>query len=111
MDDVTYSERIVMYLGKQFNLPKEQVNSMMPDFLATLSSHMKRLEEVLQDNNLSNITKASHTIKGALLNLGLTDCAELALQIEKSSSSADETVDYATLVTSLGAIVSEIVNE
>lgn len=71
------------YLASQYRLPAEQVESMLPSFLATLKGHMDSLEKALAENDLLLAGKAGHTIKGAFLNLGLSECAELARSIEQ----------------------------
>lgn len=75
------------YLAKQYHLPAEQVESMLPSFLATLESHMDSLENALSENDPLLAGKAAHTIKGAFLNLGLDECAELARIIEQAGKS------------------------
>lgn len=111
MESVNYNERIRVYLEKQFNLPEAQVLSMLPAFVDTLSSHMQRLEDALQENNLINIARAAHTIKGALLNLGLSEFAESALQIELGARNFDDTLDYPELIASLRQMVNTLANE
>jgi len=106
-----FKTRIKEYLGCQFNLPEEQVELMLPQFKETLSGHMENLERVHQQEGLDDLARAAHTIKGAFLNLGLADCAELAKQIEGGAATEDTTLDYETLITDMGAIVDDIVNE
>lgn len=88
------AEEIKKYLSKQFQLPLEQVETMMPSFISTLSSHMQTLEDALSNNDLMQIGKAGHTIKGAFLNLGLKECAEIAFDIEESGKAGKSGVDY-----------------
>jgi HPt (histidine-containing phosphotransfer) domain-containing protein len=92
---------IKKYLSDQFHLPLDQVEAMMPSFIATLDSHMENLEEALGDNDLNEIGKAGHTIKGAFLNLGLKECARIALDIEESGKAGNSGVDYRSKVDSL----------
>ncbi len=106
-----FSTSIKEYLGRQFSFPEEQVESMLPEFRRTLGGHMATLEEVLRQERLDDLAKAAHTIKGAFLNLGLTDCAELAKRIEGGAANNDTTMDYAALIDSMGAIVHTFVNE
>lgn len=111
MESLNFSDRIKIYLSNQFNLPEEQVVSMLPEFKKTLSGHMMNIEKVFQTSDLSNLEKAAHTIKGAFLNLGLIDCAEIAMKIESSAAEKDPSVDYSSLIISMGKIVKEIVSE
>lgn len=71
---------------------------MVPNFIAALSSHLDRLESAWQARDLENLGKAGHTMKGALLNLGINDCVEIALDIEQGGRELDENVDYESLL-------------
>ncbi len=85
MTDIFRQERIKTYLLNQFNLPAEQIDTMIPGFISSLAEHLTRLEEAFTSGDLEKLGKAGHTIKGALLNLGLHDCADLAYEIEQKS--------------------------
>ncbi len=108
---LNFSARIKNYLAEQFNLPEEQVETMLPEFKKTLRDHLAHLEEVHKQDNLANLAKAAHTIKGAFLNLGLRDCADLAMKIEDKANQGDRHTDYPELISSIGSIVKEIVEE
>jgi histidine phosphotransfer protein HptB len=101
MTSQLYINQIKSYLSQHFNLAEEQVSEMLPSFLATLSGHMNNLEKAFAGGNLETLGKSGHTIKGAFLNLGLTDCAEIALQIERKGKDGDLSTDYARLVADL----------
>ncbi len=105
---VKYSEMIISYLGQHFDLPQEQVESMLPSFFTALSDHMTNLENAFQQSDLHQLSKTGHTIKGAFLNLGLTDCAEIAFRIEQSAIEENHSVNYAELVTQLRLNVDRI---
>ncbi len=94
-------QHIKTYLAEQFNLPSEQIEMLMPSFIATLGTHMQNLEEVLKENNPESIGVVGHTLKGAFLNLGLDDCASIALQIEERGKAGDQTTNYRQLVEDL----------
>lgn len=111
MDSNTYSKQIKNYLTSQFNLPEEQIDAMLPDFKKTLSSHLRQLHEAQSSGSLQQLEKAAHTIKGALWNLGLTECAEIAVKLEQFAADDDKSIDYPTLVDTISTIVNEIVNE
>jgi HPt (histidine-containing phosphotransfer) domain-containing protein len=83
MTDRFRQERIKNYLLNQFNLPAEQIDTMIPGFITSLADHLAKLEEAFLARDLERLGKAGHTIKGALLNLGLHECADLAYEIEK----------------------------
>jgi HPt (histidine-containing phosphotransfer) domain-containing protein len=95
------SEDIKKHLLAQFHLPEEQIESMMPSFLSTLGAHMETLEDALKEQDLTQLGRAGHTIKGAFLNLGLEECAQIALDIEFSGKAGDKRVDYRAKIDSL----------
>ena len=101
-------EHIKSYLADQFNLPAEQIEMLMPSFIATLGTHMQSLEEALAADNLASLGEIGHTIKGAFLNLGLDDCADIALQIEKGGKAGDTTINYSQLVEELRRMLQPI---
>jgi len=103
------TDRIRVFLCEQFQLTPDQVTEMMPNFIATLSVHMASLERSLASGDPQTIGKAGHTIKGALLNLGLTSYAELAFAIEKMGKSGDRSVDYKALVANLRSQIAPLI--
>lgn len=94
-------QEIKTYLAEQFNLPAEQIETLLPSFIATLETHMENLENALKENNPASLGALGHTIKGAFLNLGLNDCARIALHIEERGKAGDHTADYKALVEDL----------
>lgn len=93
--------QIKTHLCTQFQLSSEQVGEMLPGFITTLATHMQNMERVLGEEDLLALGKAGHTMKGALLNLGLSDCAQLAFHIEEHGKAGDRNTDYAALVADL----------
>jgi HPt (histidine-containing phosphotransfer) domain-containing protein len=89
------------FLKKQFNLSGDQIDTMLPGFIDTLASHMAHLEEAFQSGDMIRLGKAGHIIKGALLNLGLSECAEIAYIIEKEGKNRNESTDFQALVYAL----------
>jgi histidine phosphotransfer protein HptB len=94
-------QHIKTYLAEHFSLPPDQIEKLLPSFIATLGTHMQKLEEALESDNLMLIGEVGHTIKGAFLNLGLDDCASIALLIEQSGKAGDHTANYRQLVKDL----------
>lgn len=101
MTSQRYINQIKTYLSDQFNLEDEQVSEMMPSFISTLAGHMTNLEKAYESGDLMILGKSGHTIKGAFLNLGLNDCAEIALQIERRGKEGDHSTDFAYLIARL----------
>lgn len=94
-------EQIKVHLAEQFSLSGEQVDVMLPSFLATLGSHMEKLETALAENNPILLGKIGHTIKGAFLNLGMDDCARIAFSIEEKGKQGKNCTDFKKLVEDL----------
>lgn len=96
-----YREEIKQYLVKQFNLMPDQVEALLPGLVSTLSEHIDNLENALKSRDLALLGKAAHTIKGALLNLGLQECADIAYTLEKKGKAGQENANYQELVQSI----------
>ena len=86
------------YLMEKFHLPEEQVLEMLPNFVGALVSHMDKLDVALQSGDLVALGRAGHTMKGALLNLGINDCVDIALEVELRGKSMDSATDFAALL-------------
>lgn len=91
-------EKIEGYLCEKFHLPQEQVGEMIPNFMTALSSHMDNLDGALESGDLVMLGRAGHTMKGALLNLGLLDCVDIAMEIEQKGKARDASVDYRAML-------------
>lgn len=94
-------DQIKEHLAKQFNLPAEQIEMLMPSFIATLQTHMANLRQALAGDNPHAIGELGHTIKGAFLNLGLDECATIALEIELRGKAGDHLANYQQLYNTL----------
>jgi HPt (histidine-containing phosphotransfer) domain-containing protein len=110
MSNDQQKDDIKTYLSEQFNLSMEQIDAMLPDFITTLHSHMVNLEKSVAEKNMERIGKSAHTIKGALLNLGLEHSADIAYLIEKSGKSNDTSVDYDKMINTLRVRLSPLLN-
>jgi HPt (histidine-containing phosphotransfer) domain-containing protein len=99
---------IKVHLARQFSLPMEQLEMMIPGFISTLETHMRNLDGALLDNDPQLLGRAGHTIKGAFLNLGLEDCASIAIQIEERGRAGDKETDFKALVEELRLKIAPI---
>jgi len=75
-------QRICAYLTMTFHFSDAQIEQMLPGFFDTLRSHLAALEQAIAEN-AAQTAKAAHTMKGALLNLGLEAEAAIALELEE----------------------------
>ena len=99
------------YLAEQFHLKEEQIESMLPGFISTLATHLQKLESAVDGNNPFEIGRAAHTLKGALLNLGLEECAKTALFIEEKGKTGESSTDFKKLVDDLRVRMTSLINE
>jgi HPt (histidine-containing phosphotransfer) domain-containing protein len=101
-------EKIRWHLTKQFNLHIDQVDKMLPSFIDTLGAHMSNLEDALAENDLDLFGKYGHTIKGAFLNLGMADCAQIALAIEEKGQKGGNLPELIDLMERLRVLIKPI---
>lgn len=101
-------DTIKEHLGRQFHLPDDQIEQLLPNFIATLQEHMAVLEMSVHSGDMLQIGKAAHKIKGAFLNLGLQNCAVLAEEIEACGKGEDSSIDYHARVDQLQKELAEI---
>ncbi len=96
------------YVSRHYQLPVEKVTLMLPSFLDVLRNHLNDLENVLADEDPLPLGRVGHTLKGALLNMGLADLAEIAADIEVEGKAGNQNFNYAGLVRKLREGLSEI---
>lgn len=101
MDRETYMQVIQEHMKSSYLLSDDKINSILPGFLTTLERHLENLEDKLSDGDPGSLGVAGHTIKGALLNLGLFELADTAYTIEQHGKKLDKDADYPALVTHL----------
>lgn len=89
------------HLASQFNLPLEQIDALLPSFITTLGKHLSSLEQALAAEDPLLIGKAGHTIKGAFLNLGMGECARIALSIEEKGRNGGTLREFQELIEEL----------
>lgn len=101
LKEKTYRATIRQHLKTAYLLSDEKTEEVLPVFYGALLSHLHHLEEVLASGDLEQLGKTGHTVKGALLNLGLPDLAALAYTIEKKGKEHDNATNFSSLVTQL----------
>ena len=111
MDRTIYLETIKQHLNTAYLLSDEKAATMIPVFVNTLRSHLNRLAELAADGDMQQLSRASHAVKGALLNMGLADLAETADTIEKQCQAGNSTLDYRALITELQYTVSRFAED
>jgi histidine phosphotransfer protein HptB len=111
MDRTAYLHIMRQHLKTAYLLSDEKTTIMIPVFVRTLRSHMDRLAELAADNDMEQLSRASHAVKGALLNVGLTDLAQTAHTIEKQCKDGNRTLDYQAMITELQHTIAQFGEE
>jgi histidine phosphotransfer protein HptB len=83
MDRQVYLKRMKEHLKNAYLLSDDKATTMLPIFIATLQTHVDQLTALAENGDIQQLSRAGHAIKGALLNVGLTDLAETAHALEK----------------------------
>lgn len=102
------SERVGIHIRDCYQLPVERVAVMLPTFFVVLRNHLTDLEKALEAGDSEGIGRVGHTLKGALLNLGLVDIADIAAAIEREGKTGRQDFDFAEPVTWLREELEEI---
>lgn len=98
MQHSEYQQQIRDHLRQAYLLSEDRIDEVMPGFMATLKSMMQDLEQLSRKQNIEAINKTGHALKGALLNLGLHDIADIAYCIEKFKSFESEETELAEYI-------------
>ncbi len=106
MESSAYLEIMKKHLKTAYLLSDEKTATMIPVFLTTLQSHVDRLAELAAGDDMHQLSRTSHAVKGALLNMGLADLAQTAYTIEQQCRDGNRTFDYQTLVAELHSTIS-----
>ncbi len=101
-------EHIKTHLGNQFHLSTKQIDDMLPSFIVALRNHMENLETAQRKGTITEIKHTSHTIKGALLNLGLAEAAQLALEIEQLSKTGAGTEKFPEIIGQMKTLLTPL---
>lgn len=101
--EVVSRDTVTRYLREKYRLPQANVDHLFEIAQMTLAEYIGLLETAAGQGDYPAMAKHSHTIKGELLQLGLTAWADLALAIEQAAKGSGQGVDYAGLVAQLRA--------
>lgn len=106
MERQVYLERIKKHLKDAYLLSDAKAAAMLPVFIATLESHVDDLTTLTQNGDMLQLSRAGHAIKGALLNMGLTDLAATAHALEKNCATGADSPPHQELIAQLQDAVS-----
>ena len=109
MDKAAYLHTIRHHLQTAYLLSEDKATAMIPVFISTLRTHVNQLAEIADLGDMVQLGRTSHSVKGALLNMGLADLAKAAHTIETwSKNGGDGDLDYRTMITELQDTVSQL---
>jgi len=111
MDRAAYLHRMKEHLMSAYLLSEDKAETMIPVFVNALRSHMDRLAELAADSDLEQLGRASHAVKGALLNVGLHDLAETAAALEQQCKNGVCPHDFQAMITNLQYTVSRFCDD
>ncbi|MBT8764450.1 Hpt domain-containing protein [Desulfohalobiaceae bacterium Ax17] len=78
----TLKEQITSYLVNEFDLDLSDAEGLFAIAQDSVQKNLKELELFLASGDSAGLSKAAHTLKGALLNVGQKEQADLAKIIE-----------------------------
>lgn len=109
MQRAEYQQKIENHLRSAYLLSDDKIKKVLPQFFANLKSLMNDLEKYSNSENKEALSRTGHTMKGALLNLGLLQLADIAFAIEKFDALQDNTTDVVKLITELRDELGKII--
>lgn len=80
-----FKEQAHHYLKEQLSMDDEQVSQILTTLVEPLKKTYDDTEKAYLSKNTNALAAAAHSLKGALLNLGLNELAILAKNIEHSA--------------------------
>lgn len=90
-----------------YNLTDDQIDVMLEASAKSLTTSFSTLYTALETNDLEQVFRTAHSVKGLLLNLGEKEWAALARQLELAASKGEER-GYKSLVTQIYEGVGDI---
>ncbi|MCK5896994.1 MAG: response regulator [Cocleimonas sp.] len=78
------------HLKRELSMEDEQIVNILGTLSSPLKETLRSVERAYREKNLKTTAAAAHSLKGALLNLGLDELAMLAKTIEKSSATGNK---------------------
>ena len=109
MDKAAYLHTIRHHLQTAYLLSEDKATAMIPVFISTLRTQVNQLAEVADLGDMTQLGRASHSVKGALLNMGLADLARAAHTLETwGKTGGDGDLDYRAMITELQDTVSQL---
>lgn len=80
-------------IAEYLDFDLEDVEMLIVMFIESANETMIELKKAIYENNLEQIYKSAHAIKGSSANLTLMDISNIAKEIEKEAKSGNN-IDY-----------------
>ena len=80
------------HLKRELGMNDVQITAILKTLSLPLKATLHSVDEAYQQQNLKEIAETAHSLKGALLNLGLNELAVLAKTIEKSAAMGEKII-------------------
>jgi HPt (histidine-containing phosphotransfer) domain-containing protein len=90
-------DEIYNFFSSNLNLPDDKVEYFMNALVKSLKSEFHKAEQAIENKEIEKLGSIAHTIKGTLLNSGLSRWAEKAREIEFPAKSGEEK-DYSGML-------------
>ncbi len=94
-------------IAKRLDFDLEDVEMLFEVFLETVHENLQLLKTAIKDNDMENIFKSAHSIKGSSANLTLYTISNIAKEIEQSARNMQR-IDYENRYEMLCRLVEEI---
>lgn len=102
-------ENLRSHFRNTYGLTEEQIEKMLISSAKSLATTLGQLYDSLeQKENLAELTRLGHNLKGVLLNMGEQEWADIARRLEKSAA-AGEPQNYREIAGSIGKGAEEII--
>ena len=100
--------QIKQHLVAQFGLPEDQIEPLLTPFFLAISEYQEELENAIKIGENESIAKVAHKYKGALLNLGMKQAANLAQNIEHAAKEQQVLSYYQQVTIQLAEMISPL---
>lgn len=75
----------IRQLAENLGLEEEEYLELIELFIETGMSDLNKLQSAIEEGSAEKAVNAAHSLKGAAMNLGLTELSEIAKEIEEKA--------------------------
>lgn len=94
-------------IARELDFDVEDVEMLLEAFLESCAELLPQLDKAIQSNDLEEIFKAGHSIKGIASNLLLSDISQIAKEMEGAARDG-ENIDYKSRYDTLKSLIDSI---